>query len=131
MIVTDAGVVVLALTVDSPGGDEARRRLDGEELSAPHLIDLEVISAWRRMNRTGDLTDRRCRAAVADLRALPLDRVPHSPLLDRCWELRENLTTYDAAYVALAEILGVRLLTADRRLANAPGVRCPVEVLTS
>jgi predicted nucleic acid-binding protein len=68
--------------------------------------------------------------AVDDLMALPLRRVSHRPLLTRCWELRDNLTPYDAAYVSLAEELNASLLTADRRLAAAPGLRCDVVVLS-
>ena len=68
--------------------------------------------------------------AVADLASLPLRRARHVNLLSRCWELRENLTPYDAAYVALAEALDVTLVTADRRMAQAPGPRCTVEVLS-
>jgi predicted nucleic acid-binding protein len=67
--------------------------------------------------------------AIADLRSLRLDRMSHAPLLDRCWELRANLTIYDAAYVALAELLDTTLLTADGRLANAPGRRCSTELI--
>jgi predicted nucleic acid-binding protein len=64
-----------------------------------------------------------------DLRSLPIRRVPHPPLLERCWELRANLTTYDAAYVALAELIDAPLVTLDARLAEAPGPTCPIEVL--
>jgi len=129
LIVVDASVVVTALADDGADGDAARGRLRGERLVAPHLIDLEVTSAWRRLVVTGDLDDRRVALALADLRSLRVDRVPHLPLVGRCWELRENLTVYDAAYVALAEIMDVVLLTADARLAGAPGARCEVELL--
>lgn len=129
MIVVDASVIVTALGHDGFDGDQARERLRGERITAPHLLDIEVLSAWRRMASAGDLDGRRAELAIADLRALPLDRVRHEPLLQRCWELRANLTVYDAAYVALAEVLDVALLTADRRLESAPGTRCPVELL--
>ena len=129
MIVIDASVVVTALADDGPDGERARARLAGERLAAPHLIDLEVLSAWRRLAAAGDLDERRAAFARADLRAMPIDRVPHAPLLERCWELRANLTVYDAAYVALAELIGAPLLTADARLAAGPGVTCAVEVL--
>ena len=66
---------------------------------------------------------------MADLLALPLQRIPHRQLLTRCWELRENLTTYDAAYVALAELLDVVLVTGDKRLSRSPGLRCRVQVI--
>ena len=129
MIVVDASVIVTALGDDGPDGDQARQRLRGERLAAPHLIDLEVTSAWRRLTAAGELDERRARLALDDLQALRLHRVRHGALLDRCWELRESLTIYDAAYVALAELLEVKLLTADRKASNAPGTRCAVEVL--
>ncbi|MGH9000130.1 MAG: type II toxin-antitoxin system VapC family toxin [Acidimicrobiia bacterium] len=129
MIVLDASVVVTALADDGPDGDRARDRLLGERLAAPHVVDLEVASAWRRLVANGDLDERRADLALADLLALPVERVPHGPFLVRCWELRSSLTVYDAVYVAAAEILEATLLTLDRRLANAPGPRCPVELL--
>lgn len=130
MIVVDASVVVTALADDGPDGDRVRQRLRGERLTAPQLLDLEVISAWRRFAAPGDLDDRRAALALADLRRLRVQRVAHGPLLERCWGLRDNLTAYDAAYVALAELLEVTLLTADRKLAAAPGLRCEVELVT-
>jgi predicted nucleic acid-binding protein len=129
MIVVDASVIVTALADDGPEGDRARLRLRGERLAAPHLIDIEVTSAWRRLVARGELDDRRAHLAMSDLLALRLERVPHRPLLGRCWELRDNLTIYDAAYVALAESLKVTLLTLDSRIKTAPASRCPVEVL--
>lgn len=81
------------------------------------------------MEAAGELDSRRADLALADLGALRIDRVAHGPLLGRCWELRANLTVYDAGYVALAERLEATLVTADVRLSRAPGVRCPVEVL--
>jgi predicted nucleic acid-binding protein len=131
LIVVDASIVVTALADDGPDGDRARLRLRGERLSAPHLIDIEVGSAWRRLVSRGQLDDRRVRLALRDLVALRLERVPHGRLLQRCWELQDNLTMYDAAYVALAELLEVSLLTADSRIHSAPGLRCPIEVLGS
>lgn len=130
MIVVDASVVVTALADDGADGDQARRRLRGERLAAPHLVDLEVASAWRRMNAAGDLDQHRAAVAVSDLRALRIERVPHAALLPRCWELRTNLTVYDAAYVAVAELTEATLLTADSHLASAPGPRCAIEVLS-
>jgi predicted nucleic acid-binding protein len=131
MIVVDASIVTTALADDGADGDMARARLRGERLAAPAILDIEVLSAWRRLVATGALDDRRARLATADLRALRIGLAPHAPLLDRCWELRDNLTIYDAAYVALAEILDAPVLTADARLARAPGTRCPIEVLGS
>lgn len=129
MIVVDAAVIVTALADDGDDGDRARRRLRGERLTAPQLIDLEVMSAWRRLVARRDLDERRAGLALADLRALRIERAPHATLLDRCWELRANLTIYDACYVALAERLEATVLTADRRLTKAPGPRCPFELL--
>lgn len=129
MIVVDASVLVTALADDDEDGDRARGRLRGERLVAPHLVDMEVLSAWRGLVTAGALDERRARLALADLRALRIERVVHDRLLDRCWELRGNLTVYDAAYVALAEAVGCTLLTADGRLAAAPGPRCSIEVL--
>ena len=129
MIVVDASVVVTALADAGPDGMAARRRLVSEQLLAPHLIDIEVTSAFRRLVSAGQLADDRARQAFADLRVMRIERVPHGPLLARCWSLRANLTTYDAAYVALAEHAGVSLVTGDAKLANAPGVSCTVELL--
>ncbi|MFP5322101.1 MAG: type II toxin-antitoxin system VapC family toxin [Acidimicrobiia bacterium] len=130
MIVVDASVVVTALADDGPDGDRVRQRLRGERLVAPHLIDVEVVSAWRRFAAAGELDDRRVRLAMDDLRSLRLQRTGHGPLLARCWELRANLTVYDATYVALAEAIPAPLLTADSRLAAAPGLRCEVELIS-
>ncbi len=129
MIVVDASVLVCALADDDTAGDFARSRLRGETLAAPELVDLEVLSVLRRRHSRGDLDDRRARFARTDLTQLPIRRAAHRPLLDRCWELRGNLTAYDAAYVALAELLSVSLVTLDRRLSRATGPRCPVELL--
>lgn len=131
MLVVDASVVAVALGDDGPDGDRARARLRGEVLAAPELIDLEVLSVLRRQSAAGRLDERRARLALDDLADLPIERARHVLLLRRCWELRDNLTVYDAAYVALAEALDARLLTADARLAKAPGIRCAVEVLKS
>lgn len=129
MIVVDASVLAPALGDDDADGDTARARLHAQALIAPDLIDLEVASVWRRQVGSGHLDPDRAELAVADLHDLPLQRVPHRRVLLRCWELRHNVTPYDAAYVALAELLDVVLVTGDRRLAGAPGVRCRVEVV--
>jgi predicted nucleic acid-binding protein len=129
VIVVDASVVVTALADDGSDGDRVRSRLRGERLAAPHLIDVEVASAWRRLASAGELDDRRVALALDDLIALRLERVPHTPLLARCWELRHNLTIYDAAYVAVAELTSSTLLTGDACIAAAPGIRCTVELL--
>jgi predicted nucleic acid-binding protein len=129
VLVVDASVVAVALADDGPDGDTARARLRGETLAAPELLDLEVTSALRRQRRAGLLDERRSVLALADLASLPLQRASHVPLLIRCWQLRENLTVYDAAYVALAEALDCTLLTGDRRLTRAVGPTCQIEVI--
>lgn len=131
MIVVDASVLAPALADDGPDGDHARARLRAESLCAPELIDLEVASVLRRLSWGGHLPARRSELAMSDLLALPLRRMVHRPLLPRCWSLRENLTIYDATYVALAEALDLVLVTADARLSRAPGLRCVVDVLSS
>jgi predicted nucleic acid-binding protein len=130
VIVVDASVITRALIDDGARGDRLRLRLAGERLAAPAVIDLEVVSAWRRYSRAGRLSAPRADAALTDLADLPLQRAPHGPLMRRIWDLRHNLSAYDAAYVALGESLETILLTGDERLARAPGIRCEVEVLT-
>ena len=129
MIVVDASVIVAALGSDDVDGDLARQRLAGERLAAPALLDLEVLSVLRRATRRGLVDERRARMVLADLSVMPLRRASHLPLMQRIWALRENVSAYDAAYVALAEALSTTLLTADARLGRASGVRCEVEVL--
>jgi predicted nucleic acid-binding protein len=126
--VADASVVVAALVVDTDLGARARDALAGRP-SAPELLDLEVGSALRRLAEDGRLTAPRATAALQDLYDLPIARVSHRPLLARCWELRGSVTFYDAAYVALAELLATPLLTTDARLARAAGPRCEVRLV--
>jgi predicted nucleic acid-binding protein len=128
VIVADASVLVVALADDGPDGDQARARLHGERLTVPELADLEVASVLRRQMRAGLLDARRARLALEDLAALPARRAPHRSLLRRCWELRENLTIYDAAFIALAEAMNTTLLTGDQNLARTPGPQCPIEI---
>jgi predicted nucleic acid-binding protein len=129
VLVVDASVLVVALADDGVDGDKVRLRLRGEELAAPELIDLEVVSVLSRQLSVGSVDRRRADFAVADLLEMPMTRVSHRRLIRRRWELRDNLTAYDSAYVCLAEMLGSTLLTGDRRLARAPGLRCAVELL--
>jgi predicted nucleic acid-binding protein len=131
VLVVDASVLAVALADDGLEGDTARARLRDELLAAPELVDLEVASALRGRLAGGYLDARRAEFALRDLMDLPLHRAPHRRLLTRCWDLRSNLTVYDAAYVALAEALDCDLLTADVRLSKAPGIRCRVETLRS
>lgn len=129
MIVVDASVLAVALGDDGPEGAIARAALAEETLVAPELIDLEVLSVLRRQLTSSSMTVARARRALASLADLPMRRASHRPLLQRCWELRQTVTAYDAAYIALAEALGTALVTADARLSRAPGVRCRVTVL--
>jgi predicted nucleic acid-binding protein len=129
VIVADASVLVTALADDGDDGRTVRHRLLDEDLAGPELVDLEVTSVFRRFAATGHLTTERARQALTDLHDLRIELVSHRPLLRRCWDLRENLTVYDAAYVALAEALDVVLLTSDKRMAAAPGIACEVETL--
>ncbi len=129
MIVVDASIVAPALADDGPAGSRCRERLAGEELVAPELLDLEVCSVLRKLQQRGEITSRRANSAIRDLAALPVRRVGHQALMGRVWQLRANVTPYDAAYVALAEALSITLLTGDRRLAASPGHRCSIEYL--
>ncbi len=131
MLVVDASVLVVALADDGPDGDVVRRRLQGERLFAPEIIDLEVLSVLRRAVARGALNQRRAVLALDDLMDAPIQRAPHRRLFARCWELRENLTPYDASYAALAEALKTVLITADARWSKAPGLTCRVEVITA
>lgn len=130
MIVVDASVVVAALLSTSGAGARARERLRlDQELHVPHLLDVEVTAALRRRVRLGQTDLGLATAAVTDLGELAALRWDHEPLLARAWELRDNVTVYDAVYVALAEALNAPLVTTDIRLSRAPGLNCSVEVL--
>jgi predicted nucleic acid-binding protein len=125
VIVFDASAVVLALLNDG----DARRLLAAESVAVPHLADSELASALRAQVLRGQLDAADARTALDRWTRLGLRRFAIVRLLDRVWELRDNLTAYDATYVALAEALDCALLTADARLARAPGARCPVTVV--
>ncbi len=129
VIVVDASVLAVALGDDGTDGEHARQRLAGETLVAPELVDLEVVSVWRRHVAAKQMPARRAVSALADLADLPVRRSSHQPFLQRIWELRHVVTPYDAAYVALAEVLDAVLVTADARLSRASGLNCEVEVI--
>jgi predicted nucleic acid-binding protein len=130
VLVVDASVLVSALIADDDAGERMRLRLDAEDMvCAPEVIDLEVANAWRRELLAGHIGEDRSQLALEDLAGLPLARMPHRPLIPRIWELRHNLTPYDAAYVALAEALDATLLTVDGRSTRAPSLRCEVELI--
>ncbi len=130
MIVVDASAL-LELLLRTPSAKAVEERLfaAGETLYAPHLIDVEVAQVIRRYSANGEIDSERGRAALTDLADFPLRRFPHDFLLTRIWELRNNLTAYDAVYVALAEVLDAVLLTRDKRLASAPGHHARIELV--
>lgn len=122
-------MIASALADDDVDGDLARSRLHGERLVAPELLDLEVVSVIRKALIAGQLDERRAALALADLADLDAERVSHRSLLMRIWDLRQKVTPYDAAYVAVAEAIGATLVTTDRRLSRATGPRCEIEFL--
>jgi predicted nucleic acid-binding protein len=122
LIVIDASAAVLALL----GNGRARQQLRMNDLHAPGLIDSEVVSALRRHEHSGRISGGEASLVLDQWSRMGLRRYFVNPLAERIWQLRHNLTPYDAAYVALAENLGCSLLTADRGQAQAVGVRCPV-----
>ena len=130
MIVVDASVLAEILLAMPEGPTLETRVFDTpDELHAPHVVDVEVAHVVRRYAAHGAISAERGRGALADLVSLPLRRHPHDFLLPRAWEMRHNISAYDAMYVALAEILDVPLLTRDRRLAAASGHRARIEVV--
>lgn len=129
MLVVDASVIAPAVADGGVDGDVCRRVIAGQSLAAPDLLRVEVMSVIRRHAAGGVLTARQADNAVDDLMDLPIAVYPSAVLLRRCWELRDNVTAYDACYVALAEALGCSLATADNRLANAPGPRCAFDIV--
>jgi len=130
VIVADASIVANAVGDDGADGDAARSALrQGGNLAAPDLVDVETVSVLRKRWLAGDLTARRFRAAITDLGDLAIDRHPTLPFMPRAYELRANVTPYDAAYIGLAEALDCLLLTADKRLVAAPGPRCKIRLV--
>lgn len=125
MIVVDASAALSGLLNTGP----AREALAGEQLHAPHLVDSEVASGLRRLVASQRLAAGDGWAALDAWRRLGLTRYAVPGLLERVWEMRENLSAYDASYVALAESLDCALVTADARISRAPGIRCPITVV--
>ena len=122
MIVVDASAALSAIL----NAGQARDALGAEQLHVPHLIDSEVASGVRRRVIAAQLSAAAGWTALDTWRRLGMTRYPAYVMLDRVWELRDNLSSYDATYVALAELLNCSLLTADNRLGRARGVRCPI-----
>jgi predicted nucleic acid-binding protein len=125
LIVVDASAVVAALL----RAGAARDRLANAALNAPHLLDSEVVDVLHRLARGDRVRGDDAERALATWRRIAVSRYPTVGMIDRIWELRHNVSAYDAAYVALAEQLDCNLITADRRLAAAPGPRCSIELL--
>ena len=129
MIVLDASAIVELLLGTPLGAKVAARVARSDELHAPHLLDVEVLSCLRRLQRVGAFSDERAWQMLRALHDLDVERHPHDGLLPRAWELRQSSTAYDAMYVALAEALRAPLLTLDERLAKASGHDARVELL--
>lgn len=130
MIVIDASALIELIVGDSPRAARLADRIDdpAESLHAPHLIDLEVMSVLRSLEARRMISLELARRAISRLLTLDLTRYPHEPLVSRVWQLRGNLTAYDASYVALAESLAAPLVTCDGQLAAAPGNRARIEL---
>lgn len=130
MIVLDASAL-LEFLLQTPLGSRVEARLfrDEEEFHSPHLVDVEVTQGLRRLVRAGEVSPGRAAEALADLADLDLHRHPHVDLLTRAWKLRENVTAYDAMYVALADALDAPVVTCDTALARAPGHRARIEAI--
>ena len=130
MIVVDSSAIIeVLLQTKTSSRIESKIFALGETLHAPHLIDLEVTQVLRRYCASGELESSRGREALGDLTDFPISRYQHDIFLPRIWELRQNMTAYDAIYVALAEILSAPLLTLDQRLASAPGHSAMIELV--
>jgi predicted nucleic acid-binding protein len=130
VIVVDASAL-LEFLLQTPIGVRVEDRLfrDEDELHAPHLVDVEVVQGLRRLVRTGEVSSGRADGAIADLTDFDLHRHPHVDLLDRAWKLRDNISAYDAVYVALAEALDAPLVTCDGPLAASPGHAVRIEAI--
>jgi len=122
MLVVDTSAVLAALAEQTPDSELVQRLADDGDLHAPHLIDIEILHALRGLVRGGKLSADRAEDVRTDVAALALTRYAHEPLADRVWAQRENLSSYDAVFVALSEALEVPLITCDARLAAAPGI---------
>jgi predicted nucleic acid-binding protein len=130
VIVVDASAL-LEFLLQTPLGTRVEARLfrDEDEFHSPHLVDVEVTQGLRRLVRAGEVSPHRAAEAISDLADLDLHRHPHLDLLTRAWKLRENVTAYDAMYVAVAEALDAPLVTCDTPLAMAPGHRARIETI--
>jgi len=128
LLVVDTSAVLNVLLAEQPDEGLVERLAEDGGLEAPHLIDVELLHALRKLVRLGEVSADRASDARSDFASLALTRYSHEPLAERIWALRENLTAYDAAFVALAETLRAPLVTCDERLSGAPCVSAKVEV---
>jgi predicted nucleic acid-binding protein len=122
MVVVDTSAVLAALAERTPDCELVQRLADDGDMHAPHLIDIEILQALRGLVRGGKLSADRAEDVRTDVAALAITRYGHEPLADRVWALRDNLSAYDAVFVALSEALEVPLITCDARVAAAPGI---------
>jgi len=130
VIVLDASAAVAVFLNLGSGASRIRERMaeEDDDLHVPHLFEIEVMNVLRRYFLSGALSQERASLALSRLTTMRITRYPHTSLIERIWELRHNLTAYDATYIALAETLGAPLVTTDARLARASGIRAGVEV---
>jgi predicted nucleic acid-binding protein len=130
LIVVDASVLANVVGDDEESGRTARRGLRGiDGVAAPDLVDVETVAVLRKRWLATTISEQRFASAIADLERIDIERVPTLRLMRRAYELRSNVTPYDASYVALAELLDCELWTADERLANAPGPQCIIRLI--
>ena len=125
MIVVDASALLDAML----GNRSARDRIAADDVAAPHLVDLEIANAMRRLVQSGRIEHRAAARYIDAMRSADLARYPHDELLPLIWSLAENLSACDAAYVALAQALDVPLVTSDAKLAATPGLPCEVTLV--
>jgi predicted nucleic acid-binding protein len=128
VLVVDTSAVLAALVARDPTPRLIERLADDGDLHGPHLIDTELLYALRRMSMNDQISNERAEDALGDFAELALVRYRHQPLNDRVWELRHNITAYDATFIALAETLSAPLITCDARLASAPGHSAQIEL---
>jgi predicted nucleic acid-binding protein len=131
VLVVDTSAILEVLAAHDPTPGLVGRLTADSDLHAPHLIDTELLHALRRMRVSRTISEERAADARSDLAELTIVRYPHHPLSDRVWDLRHNLTAYDATFVALAEVLSAPLLTCDARLASAPGHEAEIELFAA
>lgn len=128
MLVVDTSAVLEAITARDPASGLVERLAEDGDLHGPHLLDTELLHALRRMSLRNQISDERAEDALSDFAELALVRYRHQPFNDRVWELRHNITAYDATFIALAEALSAPLITCDARLAAAPGHSATIEL---